>query len=96
MIIRDKTTKATLEFLASAFNYYCGIPSEIVIVNPKTFVIFHDSKKKKIVLNQQFEAFINDYNIKVYACAPYRPETKGKIERTMRQLEDLEYYNNNL
>ena len=67
VIIRDKTTEATLEFLTSTFNYYGGIPSEIVIDNPKTLVTSHDSKKKKIVLNQQFEAFINDYNIKVYA-----------------------------
>ena len=95
-IIRDKTTEATLEFLAEAFAYYGGVPSEMVIDNPKTLVTKHKNNKKEIILNSGFEEFIKDYGIKAYACAPYRPETKGKVERTMRQLEDLEYYNGSL
>ncbi len=95
-VIRDKTTTSTVEFLAEAFEYYGGIPNELIVDNPKALVFEHNSKTGEYILNTEFEQFARDYGINIRPARPYRPETKGKVERTMRDIEDMEYYNGKL
>lgn len=91
-VIRDKTTSSVVEFLAEAFEYYGGIPQQLVVDNAKSIITSHNAKSGEVVVNPLFENFIKDYGIDLYACKPYRAQTKGKVERTMTQVDDLNLY----
>lgn len=92
-VIRDRTTEATIEFLVNAFESYGGVPKEMIIDNPKALVSQPRNSNEEYIINEKFEHFAKECNIMLKPAKPYRPETKGKVERTMRQIEDVEYYN---
>lgn len=50
-------------------------------------------KDGHVYLNSKFEHFIKDYGLKVYACWPNIPQTKGKVEKQMDFLDGLKAYN---
>lgn len=45
-------------------------------------------KQEEFTLNRQFEDFAGFYGFKPILCRPYRGQTKGKIERTVRYVRD--------
>jgi transposase len=84
------TTDMKLETLMkchmNAFAYFNGLPHHILYDNMKTVVIKHSPVE--IRCNRTFEDFLAYYGIVPKACKPSRPQTKGKVERTVHYLKN--------
>jgi transposase len=85
-----------------AFDWFGGVPHEILYDNPKTIVLGRELTGRQITWNPQFWDFTQYYGFHPRLCWPYRARTKGKVEsgvkyvkrafllgRTCRSWEDL-------
>ena len=89
---RTKFVKFTTEikqrtFLAchvEAFNYFGGAPKEILYDNLKQVVIKRMFRAKDSEMNKKFMDFAGHYALNPILCRPYRPQTKGKVENTVK------------
>lgn len=89
---RTKYIKFTTEikqrtFIAchiEAFNYFGGAPKEILYDNLKQVVIKRMFRAKDSEMNKKFMDFAGYYGFNPVLCRPYRPQTKGKVENTVR------------
>ena len=54
----------------------------------KQVVIKRLLKQEDSELNKQFEDFAGFYGFKPVLCRPYRGQTKGKVERTVRYVRE--------
>jgi transposase len=78
---------AWFEGLEGAFNHFGGIPTEVLLDNPKPLVISHNPVTREVVFNERLHAFANYWKFKPKACAPYRARTKGKDENTVKYFK---------
>lgn len=71
-----------IEGLELAFEYFGGVPKEVLFDNAKAIVIERDAYGPG---EHRWNAALLDtakrYNFKPRACRPYRAKTKGKVER---------------
>ena len=63
-----------------AFEYFGGVPREVLHDNLKNAVISRD-RQGQIVWNERYLDFAQYSGFRPRACRPYRPQTKGKVER---------------
>jgi transposase len=68
-----------LEGLEAALRHFGGAPEECVVDNAKALVLRWENDRP--VFHPEFEAFCRHWGMKPRACRPYRPRTKGKVER---------------
>lgn len=84
------TTDMKLETLMkchmNAFAYFNGLPEQILYDNMKTVVTKHSPVE--IRFNRTFEDFLAYYGIVPKACKPNRPQTKGKVVRTVQYVKN--------
>lgn len=92
-VIPNKKTETVLAFLIEGFEYFGGTAKSIVVDNCKALVAKFATENTNPVLNNMFSEFLKDFEMECYVCVPYRPETKGKVERTMTQVDELDCYN---
>lgn len=82
------TTSMSLESLLpchiDAFKFFGGVPKEILYDNMKTVVLKRLFKAKDSEMNQKFMDFAGYYGFCPILCRVYRPQTKGKIENTVK------------
>ena len=75
-----------------AFDYFQGIPADVWYDNMKTVVLERNAYG---VGQHRFHAgfyqFAKDMNFIPKLCKPYRPQTKGKVERMVRYVRDSFY-----
>ena len=76
-------TEILLRCHINAFKYFGGYPDEILYDNMKQVVIKRLLKQEDSKLNPMFEDFAGFYGFKPILCRPDRPQTKGKIERSV-------------
>lgn len=81
----DMKAETLMKCHMNAFAYFNGIPSQILYDNMKTVVIKHTPVEVRF--NQTFEDFLAYYGVTPKACKPYRPQTKGKVERTVDYMK---------
>jgi transposase len=62
-----------------------GIPQTILYDNMKTVVTGRD-EEGKVVVNERFADFALAVGFTPRACRPYRPQTKGRVERSVGYL----------
>ena len=86
--VTDMSTDTLIRCHINAFRYFNGYPEEILYDNMKQVVIKRLMKQEESTLNRQFEDFAGFYGFKPILCRPYRGQTKGKIERTVRYVRD--------
>jgi hypothetical protein len=67
-----------------AFSYFGGYPQEILYDNMKQIVIDRKPVYSESKWNSRFEDFCRHYGFIPRLCRPYRPQTKGKIESTVK------------
>jgi transposase len=72
-----------LEGIERAFQYFGGVPEQVLLDNPKALVNKHNIATKELIFNERFKAFANYWGFRPVACAPYRARTKGKDERSI-------------
>jgi transposase len=68
-----------LEGLEAALHHFGGVPESCVVDNAKALVLRWQGDRP--VFHPEFEAFCCHWGMKPRACRPYRPRTKGKVER---------------
>ena len=86
--VTDMTTETLIKCHLNAFNYFGGYTNEILYDNMKQVVIKRLLKQKDSKLNQEFEDFEGFFGFKPVLCKPYRGQTKGKVERTVRYVRE--------
>jgi len=86
--VTDMSTTTLIRCHINAFKYFGGYPEEIVYDNMKQVVIKRLLKQSDSELNKEFEDFMGFFKIKPILCRPYRGQTKGKIERTVRYVRE--------
>lgn len=70
-----------LECHQRSFEYFGGIPAEVMVDNCKTAVISH--RDKVVVYNKHYVDFANHYGFKIVACRVREPQEKGRVERAV-------------
>jgi transposase len=81
---RTETLAACLE---RALQFFDGVPEQILCDNPKTVVIERNAYGEgKHRYNPYLLDLAKHYGIALKLCAPYRAQTKGKVERFHRYL----------
>ncbi len=86
--VTDMSTTTLIQCHINAFRYFGGYPEEILYDNMKQVVVKRMMKQSDSELNKQFEDFAGFYGFKPVLCRPYRGQTKGKIERTVRYVRE--------
>lgn len=86
--VTDMSTTTLIKCHINAFRYFDGYPEEILYDNMKQVVVKRMLKQSESELNKQFEDFAGFYGFKPILCRPYREQTKGKAERTVRYVRE--------
>jgi len=82
----DISTENVIRMHLNAFTYFGGFTDTILYDNMKQVVIDRKIKASESGFNPKFMDFAEYYGIVIRLCYPYRPETKGKIESTIKYL----------
>lgn len=78
---------AWLQGIEGAFQWFGGVPEQILLDNARALVVSHNPQSREVVFNERFRAFTSYWNVMPKACAPYRARTKGKDENTVKYLK---------
>jgi transposase len=81
----DETQASIYEAIESCLRHFGGAAKQLVVDNAKAFVL--DANPVHFRWNPQFLELCGHYRIRPTACQPYRPRTKGKVERPFFYLE---------
>lgn len=68
-----------------AFQWFGGVPEEILYDNPRTIVFDRGTTNAR--LNPRFEDFCRYYGYTPRLCRPYRAKTKGKVESGVKYVK---------
>jgi hypothetical protein len=82
------TTETLIKCHLNAFKYFGGYTNEILYNNMKQVVVKRMLRAKDSELNRTFEDFAGFFKFKVILARPYRGQTKGKVERTVRFVRE--------
>ena len=90
----DRNQDTLMNAMVRGFKYFEGVPKEIIFDNMRTVIDQSKTMYEKAVINEKFYQFSKDMGFEVWACRPYRPQTKGKVEALARTTDRLKVYNN--
>ena len=81
--------RTLLTGLEDAFLAFGGVPRELLFDQMKA-VITRDLRLQggTLVHNLEFLRFAHDWGFTPHACRPYRAQTKGKVERPVRDVRE--------
>lgn len=82
---RPFTTDDVIRHLLNCFQYYEGMPEEIVIDQDRTMVV--SENRGDIIYTQKFSHFIEEMGLKMYVCRKNDPESKGKVENLVKYVK---------
>ncbi len=82
----DISTRNVIRMHLNAFRYFGGYTDTILYDNMKQVVLDRKLKASDSTFNGEFMSFSEYYGIIVRLCYPYRAQTKGKIENTIKYL----------
>jgi len=68
-----------------AFNYFGGVPAQVLHDNLKTAVLEREADGT-IHWNSRYLDFADYYGFRPRACQPYRAQTKGKVENGVKYI----------
>ncbi len=85
----NERTETLARCLEGALAFFSGVPKHILCDNPKTIVIernaYGDGQHR---YNRHLLDLAKHYGVSIRLCAPYRAQTKGKVERFHRYLRE--------
>lgn len=76
----------TYEGLIRSFEYFGGVPQEVLVDNQKATVLAHKGRGQ-VKFNERFVDLAGHYGFVPKACRPYRARTKGKDERMVGYIK---------
>lgn len=88
-----KSQEMLLHFLVESFELFEGVPRKLLTDNMKTIMDEPRTEYQKGKVNIRFENFTKDFGFQLQPCIAGRPNTKGKVESTMKLLEEVKAYN---
>lgn len=90
------TQDVVLHLLGEIFETIGGVPKEIVTDNMRTVMDKPRTRSNDGSINRRFKAFADDFGFKVRPCIAKSPQTKGKVESTMKLLDEIRAYSGKL
>jgi len=78
-------TKEVIDHLLNCFDYFGGVPEEMVIDQDNLLVVSENAGD--IIYTGDFRYFIEEQDIRMYVCRASDPETKGKIENVIKYVK---------
>jgi transposase len=85
----NECAQAWQQGLIEAFEYFGGVPHQVLCDNAKALIIKRDAYAQgEHKLHDEMLQLSKDYGFSVVACKPYRPKTKGKVERFNHYLKN--------
>ncbi len=84
--LRPYNTNDFIQAHEACFNYFRCLPKQLVYDQTKLVVI--REKYREVWLNKLFEQFLNKHNLNYYICEGYDPQTKGLVERHVREVKE--------
>ena len=88
----SRSQSVLLSFLMESFEAIGGVPKNLVTDNMKTVMDEARTEHSKGIINERFEQFAKDCGFQVKPCIAGRPRTKGKIESTMKLIDEIHAY----
>ncbi len=67
-----------------AFQHFGGVTDTVVVDNAKAMVLTHT--RETVRWHPTYADFAGYYGFRPWACAPYRPQTKGKVESGVKYV----------
>jgi transposase len=86
-LAEDQTLPTLLACHEHAFDWFEGLPAEILYDNPKTIVLARDAAGTHIEWNPRFWDFARYYGLRPRLCRVYRARTKGKVEAAIKYIK---------
>jgi len=77
----------TYEGLIRSFEYFGGVPQEVLVDNQKATVLVPAAVNGEPRFNERFLDLAGHYGFQPRACRPYRARTKGKDERMVGYIK---------
>ena len=84
----DISMNNVIKMHLNSFTFLGGYRDTILYDNMKQVVLDRKIKTLESRFNPKFMDFAEYYGIVIRLCYPYRPETKGKIESTIKYLRN--------
>ncbi|MGL4522793.1 MAG: IS21 family transposase [Bacilli bacterium] len=88
----SKTQSVLIPVLADFFEKLGGVPRILLSDNMKTIMDDARTEYSPGKVNARFQQFADDYGIKVQPCIAGRPQTKAKVESTMKIIDEIHAY----
>ena len=88
----SKSQAVLFSFLTETFEKMGGVPEELITDNMKTVMDEARTEHFAGKVNAKFAQFARDFGFKVKPCVAGRPRTKGKVETTMKLLDEIHAY----
>ncbi|MDZ4168884.1 MAG: IS21 family transposase [Coriobacteriia bacterium] len=79
-------TDAFLSAHARAFAYFGGMPRRVLYDNAKVVALVHS--RTVVTFNEALMDFAGRFGFSPQLCRPARPQTKGKVERSIGYVKD--------
>ena len=79
-------TRSFIDFHNEAFRYFDGIPEEIVYDQTKLVVI--EEKYREVYFNEKYYEYATRMTFSPWVCEGYDPESKGKVEASVKYVKN--------
>lgn len=86
--VTEQDAAALVALHLEAFAFLGGVPRTCLYDNMKTVIIERGEGPDQRVWNALFRDFFQTLGFRPHLCAPYRAQTKGKVERSIRYLRE--------
>lgn len=82
---RPFTTKDVIRTHENAFEFFGGIPHELVYDQDSLIVVSENSGD--LILTSEFQSYREERDLRLHVCRKADPESKGKIENTVKFIK---------
>lgn len=82
---RPFTTKDVIRTHENAFEFFGGIPNELVYDQDSLIVVSENTGD--LILTSEFQSYREERSLRLYVCRKADPESKGKIENTVKFIK---------
>lgn len=80
------TTVTSIDAHEEAFEFFKGIPQEVVYDQDRLFLI--DERLGDLLMTSDFKAYVFEQEFQVHFCRKADPESKGKIENVVKYVKN--------